>query len=249
MAAQPLLRRAKTSAAVVEYVQREIFDGRLRCGDRIDVERISSALDVSPTPVREALVLLERDGLVSTRVHRATLVQHFDARTLRADFHVLGLLGGVAAARAATDRDPEVIAQLQDLLRELGRSGAAGPRRDDLANEIVRVQHRAGATPRLLAELRGLGGFLEWAARQSDGRSHDEIVEAHARVVDAIAAGDPRRASRARVADARAVAEEVISELIRRGVLRDDGSNAAAGRVDGPGPESARREVSSVAGA
>ncbi|MDT3444580.1 MULTISPECIES: GntR family transcriptional regulator [unclassified Pseudofrankia] len=248
MAAQPLLRRAKTSAAVVEYVQREIFEGRLRCGDRVDVERISSALDVSPTPVREALVLLERDGLVSTRVHRATFVQHFDARTLRADFHVLGLLGGVAAARAATDRDPEVIAQLQSLLGELGRSGTAVARRADLATEIVRVQHRAGATPRLLAELHGLGGFLEWAARQSDRRSHEDIVEAHARVVDAIVAGDPRQASQARLADARAVAEEVISELIQRGVLRADGSNAAAGGGASPA-QAARRQVSSVANA
>ncbi len=241
-----MLRRTKTSAAVVEYIQHEIFDGRLRCGDRVDVERISSALDVSPTPVREALVLLERDGLVSTRVHRATFVQHFDARTLRADFHVLGLLGGVAAARVAKGRDPQVAAQLSGLLRELSRSGPAGARRDDLAAEIVRVQHRAGATPRLLAELRGLGGFLEWAARQSDRRSHDDIVEAHTRVIDAIVAGDPRRASRARVADARAAAEEVIGELIRRGVLRDDGSNAAVA-PEASSVDPARRQVSGIA--
>jgi DNA-binding GntR family transcriptional regulator len=227
VAAQPAPRRTKTSAAVVEYVQREIFDGRLRPGDRIDVERISATLQVSPTPVREALVLLERDGLVATRVHRAAFVQHFDARTLRADFHVLGLLGGVASARVALDRDPEVVARLQDLLEELVKSPEPVERRNDLVTEIVRVQHRAGATPRLLAELRGSGGFLEWAAGQSDRRSHDDVVEAHRRVIEAIAAGDPRRASRARLADARNVAEEVIRELTRRGVLREDGTKAA----------------------
>jgi DNA-binding GntR family transcriptional regulator len=224
------LKRTKTSHAVAEHVQREIFEGRLRPGDRIDVERISSALEVSPTPVREALMLLEREGVVATRMHRAAVVERFDARTLRADFHVLGLLSGVAAARVAKDRDPAVVAQLRHLLDELE---AAPPgsrdRHHELVTEIVRVQHEAGSTPRLRAELRGFGGFLEWAARNSDQRSHDAIVDAQARVIDAIAAGDERRASTSRLADARAVAEEVIRELTRRGVLGDDGSSNGAG--------------------
>ncbi|MCK9902237.1 GntR family transcriptional regulator [Frankia sp. Cpl3] len=232
MVAEAVLRRTRTSAAVVEYLQKEIFAGSLRYGDRVDVERIGATLGVSPTPVREALVLLERDGLIATRVHRVAFVQHFDARTLRADFHVLGLLGGVAAARVAKDRDPEVLARLQGLLRALDDSGAGGADGGhllDLAAEIVLVQHRAGATPRLLADLRGAGGFLEWAARQSDRRPPGEIIEAQRRVIDAIVAGDPRKASRARLQDTRAAAEQVIGELIRRGVLRADGTNAAAG--------------------
>ncbi|KPM52385.1 GntR family transcriptional regulator [Frankia sp. R43] len=260
------LRRTRTSAAVVEYVQREIFAGSLRHGDRIDVERIGTALGVSPTPVREALVLLERDGLIATRMHRVAIVAHFDAGTLRADFHVLGVLSGVAAARVAKDRDPRVLARLQDLLQALadsasvdsasaggtsadgasadgasadgasadgasadGRADAAvtGTRTKDLVAEIVQLQHDAGATPRLLAELQGVGGFLAWAARESDRRTPEEVVEAQRRVVDAIVAGHSQAAARARLADARAAAEEVIGELIRRGVLRADGTNAA----------------------
>jgi DNA-binding GntR family transcriptional regulator len=140
-----------------------------------------------------------------------------------------------------------VIAQLQRLLEELASGGAALARRDDLVTEIVRVQHLAGATPRLLAELHGLGGFLEWAARQSDRRTHDDIVEAHTRVIDAIVAGDPRGASRARLADARAAAEDVIDELTRRGVLRADGSNAATRTEATSHTDQARRQVSVIA--
>ncbi|KPM51150.1 GntR family transcriptional regulator [Frankia sp. CcI49] len=221
-------RRTKTSAVVVEYLQKEIFAGNLRYGDRVDVERIGATIGVSPTPVREALVLLERDGLIATRVHRVAFVQHFDARTLRADFHVLGLLSGVSAARVAKDRDPEVLAQLRDLLRALADSDATGAQLLDLAEEIVLVQHRAGSTPRLLAELKGVGGFLAWAVRQSDRRTREEIVEAQRLVIDAIAAGDPSEASRARLQDTRAAGEDVIRELIRRGVLREDGTNAAS---------------------
>ena len=90
------LKRAKTSQAVVDYVQREIFEGRLRPGDRIDVDGVATALGVSPTPVRKALTLLERDGVISKPRARAAYIEHFDAHTLLADFHVLGMLSGVA---------------------------------------------------------------------------------------------------------------------------------------------------------
>jgi len=226
---QPALKRAKTSEAVVEYVQRQIFDGRLRPGDRIDVELISATLGVSPTPVREALMLLERDGVISTRLHRAAYVEYFSARTLRADFHVLGLLSGVAAARVAKDRDPAVIAELQRILQDLRDTPAdSHARRRELTFEILRVQHRAGATPRLRAQLRGFSGFLEAAARSSDRRSHDEIIQAQARVIEAIVAGHQRQASQWRLADTRAAGEEVIRDLVGRGVLPDDGTSDAA---------------------
>jgi DNA-binding GntR family transcriptional regulator len=223
--AEAALKRAKTSRAVVDYLHHQIFEGHLRPGDRIDVELVSANLGVSPTPVREALILLERDGVITTRLHRAAYIEHFDARTLRADFHVLGLLSGVAAARVARDRDPAVIADLRRILKELEITPPdAHGRRQELTTEMLRVQHRAGATPRLRAELRGFSGFLEAAARLSDRRSHQEIVDAQAQVIDAIVAGDERRASQCRLADVRAAAEEVVRELLRRGVLADDGT-------------------------
>lgn len=200
----------------------EIFEGRLRPGDRVDVELVASALGVSPTPVREALMLLERDGVVSMRVHRSALVEYFDARTLRADFHVLGMLSGVAVARVAHHRDPEVIAELRRSLGVLaGLPAGATDRAYEAATEILRIEHRAGATPRLRAELRGFDGFLNWAARNSSRRSVAEMVEAHRQVIEAIEAGDERLASQLRQAQARATAEDVIEVLARRGVIPD----------------------------
>ncbi len=215
---------------MVEWVHRQIFDGRLRPGDRIDVEGVSATLGVSPTPVREALVLLERDGVVSTQVHRAAFVEHFDARTLRADFHVFGLLSGVTVSRIARHREPDVLAELRRLLAELRATPPeARTRWYELTTEMVLFQHRAGATPRLRADLRGFGDFLDWTARQSDQRSHTEVVRAHELVVDAIAAGDEHGAAQARLADARAVAEEVIREFVRRGVLSAEADTVGAG--------------------
>jgi DNA-binding GntR family transcriptional regulator len=63
------LVRTKTSAAVVSYVLEELFDGRLKSGDRIELDAVCAVLGVSRIPVREAMVMLERDGIVSTKYH------------------------------------------------------------------------------------------------------------------------------------------------------------------------------------
>ena len=207
------------------YFHREVFEGRLRPGDRVDVEAMATTLGVSPTPVREALVLLERDGLVTSTVHRSAYVEHFDGHTLRADFHVLGLLSGVAVAASPTSATATILDALVGLLDELESIPAdQSDRIAETAREIVRVEQGAGATPRLRSELAGFSGFLRFAAEASERRTHAEIVDAHRRVIDAIVAGAPRRASRARLDDARAMGEAVIADFVRRGVLADDAS-------------------------
>jgi DNA-binding GntR family transcriptional regulator len=212
------LRRAKTSSAVVEWAHREIFDGRLRSGDRIDVPSVSAALGVSPTPVREALMLLEREGLVATQFHRGAYVEHFDAHTLRADYYLLGVVSGIACARTAQQRDSAVVEQLQQLLTDL-RAATDEDVRSELSGAILRLQHRSGGTPRLLAQLRSSGRFLAWMVGRSDDRGPEEIVAAHATVIEHIAAGRSKAASDARLDEARAVCELVIAELVKRGVI------------------------------
>jgi DNA-binding GntR family transcriptional regulator len=59
--------------------------GDLRSGNRIDFDAVGAELGVSRLPVREALVILERDGLVSTVPHRGTFVEPFDAESITDD--------------------------------------------------------------------------------------------------------------------------------------------------------------------
>ena len=219
MAQQPL-QRSKTSDAVIDYLLESIFQGRLRSGDRIDIDEISETLDVSRSPVREALVILERDGIVTTRFHRGVYVEPFDADTIIDDFEIYGMLSSVAVARLARRQDPDVIAELQRLLAELQ---ATPPHQQDrvvdLVQEILRTEHRAGGSRRLRAELRTFAGVLPWVFRITGGRSHDRVVRDQARVIRAIAAGDAERAARYRVEDVTAAGRDVARELVRRGVV------------------------------
>src|SRR5947208_8315981 len=127
------LAPVKTSALVIDHILDELYSGRLRSGDRIDLEQISDELGISRLPVREAILMLERDGILSTRYHRGVFVEPFDAESIMDDFEVIGLLSGIAVRRLAEKRDPQAIAELQDLLRALR---AADPHDDEQTSQV-----------------------------------------------------------------------------------------------------------------
>jgi DNA-binding GntR family transcriptional regulator len=214
------LVRTKTSAAVVDYVLEELFEGRLKSGDRIDLERVCNDLGVSRIPVREAMVMLERDGIVSTKYHRGVYVEPFGAESLLDDFEIMGLLSGVAVRHLAEKKNPEANAVLHHLVDELrSTDGDDHKRIFELVQQIMTLEHRAGGSRRLRAELRSFTGFLPHALRINTGRSHENTVRAHARVLRAIEAGDGDRAARYRLEDLRDYGKGVVRELERRGVL------------------------------
>jgi DNA-binding GntR family transcriptional regulator len=216
--------RTKTSAAVADYILEQLFEGRLKSGDRIDLEEVCRELDVSRLPVREAIVMLERDGIVTSTYHRGVFVEPFDAESIIDDFEIIGTLSGVAVRRLAEKQDREVIAALEALIDEL-RAVPPGDRERivEIVRTILTTEHRAGGSRRLRAELRAFTGYLPLAFRISTDRSHDETIDAHARVVQAIATGDGDKAARYRLDDFRAAGRSVVEELERRGVLSDAG--------------------------
>ncbi|OHV65346.1 GntR family transcriptional regulator [Pseudofrankia sp. BMG5.36] len=212
------VKLTKASNAVVDYLLEEIFEGRLRSGQRIDLVEVGDALGLSRSPVREGLVMLERDGIVSIRPHRGVFVEPFDAESVLDDFEVMGLLSGVAVSRLAHQRDPAVIAELEQLIADL-KATESIESVGEIVQQILRAQHRAGGSRRLRAELRAFAGFLPWVFRVESGLTHADVVAEMERVMNAIVAGDGEAASRQRVADFRAAGERVISALTTRGIL------------------------------
>ena len=212
--------RAKTSAAVVDYVLEQIFEGALKSGDRIDLDDVSDALDVSRLPVREALVILERDGIVSTKYDRGVYVEPFDADSILDDFEIMGLLSGVAVRRLAERHDPDTIATLQELVDDLrAEDGSDIDRTFAIVQDILTIEHRAGGSRRLRAELRAHSGFLPHAFRLASGRTHDVTVKAHSRVLRAVVAGEGDKAAQHRLDDFRDAGKRVVGELERRGII------------------------------
>jgi DNA-binding GntR family transcriptional regulator len=203
----------------------------LRSGDRVDIDEVSETLGVSRSPVREALTILERDGIVTTVFHRGVYVEPFDTESILDDFEIYGILSSVAVARlAARRRDPDVIAELQTLLGELEATTPDQPERViELVQEIMRIEHRSGGSRRLRAELRSFASFLPWVFRVAGGRSHDKVVREQGRVIRAIAAGDADKAARYRADDVMAAGRDIVRELVRQRVFDERGQPVNSG--------------------
>jgi DNA-binding GntR family transcriptional regulator len=218
-AAQRRLVRTKTCAAVVDYILEQLFNGELKSGDRIDFDELGEALGVSRLPVREALVMLERDGIVSTRYHRGVFVEQFDSESILDDFEIMGLLSGLAVRRLAEKESLATIAVLQGLVDDL-RTTKANDRDQifKLVSEIMTIEHRAGGSRRLRAQLRAHAGFLPQAFLFIK-RSHAATVRAHTAVLDAVVAREGEKAAHYRLEDFRDAGRSAVRELKRRGLF------------------------------
>lgn len=109
---QPLIRNA--SAVATELIRQAILDGDLSPGERLKEEELAQRLGISRTPVREALLVLQTEGLVEASPNRGATVRAHDADDLDDLYQLRALLEGHAAHQAALRATDEVIAALRE---------------------------------------------------------------------------------------------------------------------------------------
>ena len=98
---------------IAEQIGNAINRGGYEPGARIQEQDIAAQFDVSRGPVREALRILERDGLVEINARRGAQVTKLTVEELVAIFDPRIALNGLAARRAAERRDPECIERMK----------------------------------------------------------------------------------------------------------------------------------------
>ncbi len=78
---------------LVERVRRQIVEGVLEPGEKISEKDLCAAYAVSRTPLREALKVLAREGLVVLTPHRGAHVSRLTISDIEEAFPVIGALG------------------------------------------------------------------------------------------------------------------------------------------------------------
>jgi DNA-binding GntR family transcriptional regulator len=78
-----------------------ILGGDLQPGERLKEEALAQSFDISRTPVREALRVLQMEGLVEFAPNRGATVRSYTVDDLREIYSLRALLEGHAARRAA----------------------------------------------------------------------------------------------------------------------------------------------------
>jgi DNA-binding GntR family transcriptional regulator len=106
----PLTKTASTVAA--ELIRAAIIDGRLEPGRRLKEEELARELGISRTPVREALLVLQTEGLLEATPNRGATVRAYEPEQIEEMYELRGLLEGHAAHRAATRISDEDLRRL-----------------------------------------------------------------------------------------------------------------------------------------
>lgn len=105
------LRRSRSLAdQAADEIRALIIDGRIQLGEALSEVALASSLGVSKTPVREALLRLEGEGLVDVHPQRGTFVFQMTAAQV-AQLGEMRELLELAAVRLAMARGPEALAE------------------------------------------------------------------------------------------------------------------------------------------
>ena len=215
-----------------EHVYDSVLDMLLRgeatAGTRLSIDTIARQLDVSPTPVREALVQLERTGLVTRQAHKGyrvapplgqdQLLELFEAREM---------LEGTAI-RLAAPSAPEFLPDLRQAQERHRQSGEAviaaldaGVKNVALATEYYArdqefhdlIISRSGN--RYLLDISHSLGALVHRLRSTVHRGvtdvRDAIVE-HEAIIEALASSDPDAATEAMRSHVQKVRERALGD-------------------------------------
>jgi DNA-binding GntR family transcriptional regulator len=177
----------------LEAVRAAIVAGRLRPGERIKEVPLAEELGFSRAPVRDALRLLERDGLVELVPNRGAIVPELRAVDVLEVYALRAALGTLALHKLMLDQGST--APLERALARLVRAGERRRARDaadaDLAYQQAVVD--AAGLPRVASEFER----LTWPVRMFLGALDIDVLDTLPRVVaevralhDAIAARD-----------------------------------------------------------
>ncbi|QDC01601.1 GntR family transcriptional regulator [Mesorhizobium sp. 8] len=220
-ASQAERKRGEGVKFVYDILRDDILDLVLPPGSPIDEVQLAERLSMSRTPIREALVRLAGEGLVTTLPNRSTVVSNIDFLNLHSFFDAMTLMYRVTTRLAAQFRTDADLAAIRARQAEFARAVEAhdalamiATNRDFHARiaEAGRNPYYTGLFCRLLDEGRRI---LRIYYSSFDDRLPRRYVIEHEDIIAAIEARDIEAADRLASAHADQIVRQ-IQDLIAR---------------------------------
>lgn len=115
------IQRGPLREQVRVQIKQLILTNRLRPGQSIVIDRLAGELGVSHTPVREALAMLQHDGLVNTRPYGNPQVAEIDDTDVRDAWEMRLLMEGWAVRKATLALSGDELAWIEESLTRARR--------------------------------------------------------------------------------------------------------------------------------
>src|SRR5215813_13441095 len=209
--------RRKVTDWVYEELKSAIVDLRLAPGDPLREAALADQLGVSKTPIREALIRLEQEGLVETTSFKGAVVTGYSRQDLIEIYELRELLENAAARAAAESMSDADRDRLRSICRESrklrkGRDAAGLAALISAFDDVLFDQVRNGRIRALIGNLRAHLTRIGYLTAEIPGRI-DASVDEHEKILEAIAARDPELAERQMSAHIRSVRDDQLRAL------------------------------------
>lgn len=214
MARVPPAHLTKTQLAL-QSLREDIRSGAFAPSQRLRVEDLTVALGMSPTPIREALRLLQADGLVEFQPHHGIVVASVSASETVEIYHLRGLLEPDAVSRSVPRLDDVQLGELWKLHARVVKAVRSG--RGSTVSETNAVWHwalyRACGSEYLLTFIQRLWDAFPWRTIWAIPGRSERSLEEHEAVMEAVEARDAELAAARMRAHVLSGVDTLISHL------------------------------------
>jgi len=193
-------RRRSLGQEAFADLRRAILRGELEPGSRLIEEKTAERFQASRTPIREAFLRLEQEGLIVRRAKGGFVVGRASLEDVDEVMDMRAVLEGHAAARAARRADPELVAGLEERLA-VYEAALDGGQKERLAeantafHDCLYAASGSARLVRIIGELRDYFIGLRPPLLGLVGMASQSRTD-HRAILAAIAAGDGDEAER-----------------------------------------------------
>lgn len=185
---------------VYEKIRQAIVEGRIKPGERLKERRLAAQLGVSRTPIREAIRMLELEGLVAHLPRVGVVVSRVSDEEVLEVYRIRAVLEGLTARMAAERILPEQLKKLIQVFESIQEHAKVGDleKLEISHQEFNDLIYRAAGSQRLYSMLTGLVDSITRYTRV--GYSHpgriEEATREHRQLVEALKMRDGALAER-----------------------------------------------------
>jgi DNA-binding GntR family transcriptional regulator len=218
MLASKKMTQVNLKQKAYDEIRRRILNGELDAKNPLSEYQLAQELELSRTPVREAVKRLESEGLVQSIPSRGTFVAELTARDISEIYQVREQLEGFAARIAAERMSDEDIKQIEEEILLSNKLGLEG-RRVEILDSDIRLHTKIIASTQnsrlinVLATLDNQMYRVRALFPQSSQWLETTLVE-HALIVEAIKVHDGQAAEKAIKAHLRSSREYAIKQIL-----------------------------------
>jgi DNA-binding GntR family transcriptional regulator len=192
-----MITRERLSSDVHQEVLNRIIRGEIASGQRLKDAELAEELGVSRTPIREALLRLEREGFLTSQKHLGFSVKRLQESEIREVYPLVRLLE-CSALEAAPAPGPDRLRTLHDLGVAMQLEGSDPLRRIELDSAWHEAlisdscnKHRA----RILSDLKRIMLRYEYTFMQDEGLVSQSVAE-HDSIATVLEKGEKKAALR-----------------------------------------------------